>query len=138
MTYCTRRRAAIAVAGLGTAALTMVLTAPTAAAGITGITIDPGISSASSAAYGSGCSYTVTATSDNGLPVFFGSTALAGFSQNWVTPVNGRVSTVWTPRQTGTHVLTASSGEGGALTFRNTTVVVGNGVSVGPGCVVLP
>ena len=130
-------RSAIAIAALGTAAFTMVLSAPNAAAAVSGISIDPGMSVGSSGQFGTGCTYTVTATVTNGTVVYFGSTALGVFNPVLAVPVNGRATTQWTPKQTGTYLVTASTNEGDNVSLQNAHVTVGTGISAGPACVVV-
>ncbi|MBJ8339388.1 hypothetical protein JGU71_10845 [Antrihabitans sp. YC3-6] len=129
-------RLAAATAVLGTAALTMVLSAPTASAGVTSINIEPGLSTGSSNVYGAGCTYKLTATTDNGDQVFFQSTGLASFGAINAFPVNNRVETTWTPRQNGRFWVTASIGDGSS--FSNVEVTIGRGIPIGPFCIVIP
>ncbi len=129
---------AAAVVGLGTVALTMVVSAPHAAAAVTGIGIDPGISTGSGGVFGVGCTYPVTATVNDPGPVYFGSTELADFNPMYAIPANGRATSVWTPRVPGKYLITASTGEGGGLTFKNVEVVVKPATKVGPACVIAP
>ncbi|MBJ8347777.1 hypothetical protein [Antrihabitans sp. YC2-6] len=133
-----RSRAAAVITGVGAAAVMAVLSAPTAGATVTSITIDPGFSTGSSNVYGMGCSYNVTATLDDPGPVFFGSTGLANFDPTWVNPANGRAQSRWTPRATGLYWVTASTGEGDGETFKNVQVRVSNAIALGPICLVIP
>ena len=55
---------------LGTAVSVATLAAPAASATVTGITVAPG-RTLGSHDYGTGCSYTVTATVDDSAPVYF-------------------------------------------------------------------
>jgi len=137
MNNSTFRSTRVAIAALGTAAFAMVLSAPTAGAAVTGVTVDPGLNAALSGQFGTGCTYTVTATVTNGTVVYFGSTALGVFNPVLAVPVNGKAVTQWTPKQTGSYLVTASTNEGDNVSLQNAHVTVGTGVPAGPACVVV-
>jgi hypothetical protein len=137
MNNSTFRSTRVAIAALGTAAFAMVLSAPTAGAAVNAINIDPAVSVGLSGQFGTGCTYTITASVTNGTPVYFGSTALGVFNPVVANPVNGKATTQWTPKQTGNYLVTASTNEGDNVSFQNAHVTVGTGVPAGPACVVV-
>ncbi|PXX60316.1 hypothetical protein DFR70_110156 [Nocardia tenerifensis] len=141
MTFSKKTAAAMTALGAVTAAI--ALAAPTAGAAVTRIDVSPGLSFGSSNSFGTGCSYTVTATARPGIAVVFLDEVDGLRTTDTLKPVgpvadaNGKASTTWTPAKKGEHKLWAAeyiSGE----TYFLTTVTVGTGVNAGPACVVLP
>ncbi|MFI6866035.1 hypothetical protein [Nocardia sp. NPDC050406] len=126
-----RRTAAAAATTFG-AITALVLTAPSAPAAITDFTVAPGLGSSTS--YGTGCSYTATATATPGDYVSFYDSQNGSFDPPGAiqVPSSGKVTAQWTPASTGVHNLHAVQIGG----QRDLQVTVGTGVKLGPICLV--
>ena len=129
------RRLGLGGAAVGAGLAVAVLTAPTASAGVTSINVAPGASFGSTP-YGTGCSYTITATvNDNAAPVYFYDNNLP--IGTGPASVSGAAATVtWTPTTPGSHVLVAYQFVNPPFD-KTTQVTVGNGINLGSSCVVL-
>ncbi|MFC8531732.1 hypothetical protein [Nocardia sp. NPDC057227] len=125
--------AEVAVA-LGAAASVAALGAPTASAAVTGITVAPG-RTIGLHDYGTGCSYTVTATVDDSAQVYFFEEGQGptGFAD--ATPVDGTATVTWTPSRTATTYLFAA--QAGGNVWPRVPVDVGTGINLGSACVAL-
>ncbi|UGT61077.1 hypothetical protein [Nocardia asteroides] len=126
---------ALCTTGVAVAAVLAIAAAP-AGAEITGITVEPGISSGSSSPYGTGCAYTVTANAAPGEYVSFYDSQRGSFDPPWAIPVgpSGIATAIWTPQERGAHTLHAVQ-IGGEKSVR---VEVGTGIDLGIACLVLP
>lgn len=138
-----RNRAAVAVTGAGALAVALALTAPQASAKVTGIDVAQGTSVGSSNSYGTGCSYTLTATSTGkNVAVIFMDEVNGVKTTADLSPVGravdaqGHASVTWTPTQAGTHTLWAADYVSGETYFTK-QVTVGTGINLGPVCAVL-
>lgn len=137
------KKAAAAVTTLGALTAAIALAAPTATAAVTRIDVAPGLSFGSSGSYGTGCSYTVTATARPGVAVVFLDEVDGNRTDTTFKPVgpvadaSGKASTTWTPVKKGEHKIWAAEYVQGETYFL-TSVTVGTGISAGPACVVLP
>lgn len=129
----TRFRTAAVLSGLGLAAATMLLTAPSAAADVDSITVHPG--PGIGVQYGTGCTYEVSAVVTNAGPVDFFIRPAAGGDWTKISTVTaagpGTVTTTWTPTETGEFVLNANQDGDGASA---PPVTVGNGIDTGSAC----
>ncbi|MEV0248320.1 hypothetical protein AB0H76_17115 [Nocardia sp. NPDC050712] len=134
--FGSKRTAATAATTFGAMAAALVMTAPSAPAWVTGISVAPGLSFGTSTTYGTSCPYTVTANATWGDYVYFYDYNGGVFSPTgplWVG-ASGSVTAQWTPYVRGSHTLVAW----GQHNQQTTTVTVGSGTNVGFGCVVLP
>ncbi|MGV9414569.1 hypothetical protein ACWDOP_32100 [Nocardia sp. NPDC003693] len=125
-------RIAAGAAALGVAAVASVLTAPTAAATVTGIAIAPGLTLGLHS-QGTGCSYTVTATvDDNTKRVYFYEEGQgpSGFAD--AQPVDGQAKVTWTPTSTKPTYIYAF--QPGATAQIRQPVDIGTGVNLGSAC----
>lgn len=131
----TRFRSAAVLSGLGLAAATMLLTAPSAAADVNSVTVHPG-PAGSSAQYGTGCTYEVSAEVTAAGPVDFLVRPAASGTWTKISTVDaagrGTVKTNWTPNQTGDFVLSAVQARVGKDA---PPVTVGNGINLGSSCI---
>ncbi|MFI9403637.1 hypothetical protein [Nocardia sp. NPDC052316] len=137
------KKTAATVTTLGALTAAIALAAPTAGAAVTRIDIAPGLSFGSSGSYGTGCSYTVTATARPGVAVVFLDEVDGFRTTDTLKPVgpvadaSGKASTTWTPAKKGEHKIWAAEYIAGETYFL-TSVTVGTGLNAGPACVVLP
>ncbi|MEV6066649.1 hypothetical protein AB0L82_08890 [Nocardia sp. NPDC052001] len=118
------------------AAALVVVAAPDATAGVTGLQASPGLSWGPSKLYGTTCTYTLTATVNDAQPVsFYDFDPSSTFSpSNYIYPANGTATVRWTPGQTGWHRIVAyQSSEGGPAI----NLDVGTGTNTGSACLVL-
>lgn len=128
-------RDAATVAALAAAVSAAVLAAPPASATVTGITIAPGLSGGAHP-YGTTCSYTVTATVDDGsqrVYFFEEGQGPTGFAD--AMPSGGVATVSWTPSRPGVHYIYAL--QPNATTQIRLPVDVGNGINLGSACVAL-
>ncbi|MEV3963066.1 hypothetical protein AB0M34_19570 [Nocardia sp. NPDC050193] len=122
-------RGSIFAVATGAAAVLMVAP-PSAGAAIDDFTVSPGLGNG----YGTSCSYELKAVGNNALRISF-------LDNGWEfrdgkKQVSGNtITTTWTPREPGTHVLTAREVTGD-LSERSITVQVGVGTNLGSACVV--
>lgn len=125
-------RTGVAVAAVVAAG---VVAAAPAGAEITGITVEPGISSGSASPFGTGCAYTVTAQAAPGEYVSFYDSQQGSFDPPWAIPVgpSGLATAVWTPHERGAHTLHAVQIGGG----KSVRVEVGTGIDLGLACLAL-
>ncbi|MEV6280043.1 hypothetical protein [Nocardia sp. NPDC051832] len=132
--FRSKRSAAAAATTFGAMAAALVLTAPTAPALVSSINVSQGLSFGSSTVYGTGCSYTVTATASNGEAVLFWDFNGGVFDPPGVIWVgsSGTAVAQWTPLTKGTHTLIAW----GAFNDRQTQITVGTGFKLGNVCLV--
>ncbi|MBP2189838.1 hypothetical protein ACWDYH_09525 [Nocardia goodfellowii] len=130
-----------------TATAGAVLTAPTASAYITEVSVAPGISLGANS-FGTGCKYTVTITGDPGDKVVWvedqvykngqwshAATGVFGAVKE-IAGQPGKFTVDWTPNATGEHYIGAGHNqyrEGASV-----KVTVGNGLNAGTACVALP
>ncbi|QBS38750.1 hypothetical protein [Nocardia sp. CS682] len=134
--YRSKKSVAAALTSFGAMTAALVLTAPAAPAAVTAVGVAPGLSFGSSTAFGTNCTYIVTATATPGDVIGFWDLTGTFDPAGWVTvPASGTVTAKWTPRLPGNHIVHAVHS---SLTSVTTTVTVGNGVNLGPVCVVLP
>lgn len=138
------RRTTATLTTLGALTAAIALAAPGAGAAVTRIDVATGTSFGSSAPYGTGCSYTVTATAQPGKAVAFYEADDQGTgTRDTFKPeapkvdASGKATTVWTPKTKGQHKIYAQEYPTGDATF-TVTVNVGTGVNLGPVCLVLP
>ncbi len=132
----TSRLLGSSVALLGVAASVLV-TAPDAAARVTGLHASPGLSWGPTQQYGTNCTYTLTATVDDAAPVsFYDFDPSTVFSpSNYIQPVDGVATVQWTPTNPGWHRIVAyQTSEGGPAI----NLEVGTGINTGSACLVLP
>lgn len=124
------RKFAIAVAATGTALLAMTLGAPSASAGVSQISVLPGISWGLETNYGTGCTHQLLARLSVGIdPVaFYDNGALLAV----VAPTDGIATFAWVPASTGVHSLAAVQNGVG----RGIDVQVGRGYRFGESCVI--
>ncbi|MFB8275821.1 hypothetical protein [Nocardia colli] len=134
--YRSKKTVAAALTSFGAITGALVLTAPAAPAAVTAVGVAPGLSFGSSTAFGTTCSYIATATAAPGDVVgFFDATGVFD-PGGWITvPSSGTVTAKWTPLVPGNHSVFAVHNSGA---FVSTTATVGNGVNLGPVCLVLP
>lgn|GEM_PF-4245122 len=138
-----RNRTAAVVTGAGALASALALAAPQASAKVTGIDVAQSTSFGSSNSYGTGCSYTITATSTGkNVAVVFMDEVNGVKTTADLNPVGhavdaqGHASVTWTPTQAGTHTIYAGDYVSGE-TYLTTQVTVGTGINLGPVCVVV-
>lgn len=116
---------------------------PTAAADVTRIDANPGLSytwtpdGGFEQRFGTNCIYGLTADVDNPAPVSFydfqtASTVLPG---HLAGVIDGRATVAWIPHAAGDHRITAYQTSAGGPDI---TVHVGTGIPLGPACFVLP
>lgn len=124
------RKFALAVAATGTALLAMTVGAPTASAGVSQLSVLPGLSFGLSTDYGTGCTHQLLARLSVGIdPVsFYDNGALLAV----VTPTDGIATFEWVPSSTGVHSLAAIQNGVG----RGIDVSVGRGYRFGESCVI--
>lgn len=122
-------------------AAALVLTAaPDAAAAVTGLQAFPGTPAVSwgpQSQYGTGCTYTLTATVTGYGPVSFAdwTGAATFYPSNYIHPGGGKATVSWTPNQPGWHRISAYQTSAGGPAI---DLLVGTGVNTGSACVVLP
>ncbi|MFE9577965.1 hypothetical protein ACFYO1_16375 [Nocardia sp. NPDC006044] len=134
--YRSKKTVAATLTSFGAITGALVLTAPAAPAAVTAVGVAPGLSFGSSTAFGTSCSYIATATATPGDVVgFFDATGVFD-PGGWITvPASGTVTAKWTPLAVGNHTVFAVHNSGAHV---STTATVGNGVPLGPICLVLP
>lgn len=134
--YRSKKTVAAALTSFGAITGALVLAAPAAPAAVTAVGVAPGLSFGSSTAFGTSCSYIATATAAPGDVVgFFDATGVFD-PGGWITvPPSGTVTAKWTPLVAGNHTVFAVHNSGA---FVSATATVGNGVPLGPVCLVLP
>ncbi|RDI67906.1 hypothetical protein DFR76_102307 [Nocardia pseudobrasiliensis] len=122
---------------LAAAAGLLIALAPAAAADVTSLTADPGLSWGPSSRYGTSCSYQLTAATNTGAKVsFYDFTEAATFApSNYVDSVNGVATVRWTPTRPGAHRIVAYQTSAGGPEI---TLQVGTGINAGSACLVLP
>ncbi|MFC8044581.1 hypothetical protein [Nocardia sp. NPDC057353] len=120
----------------GAAALVLsavALAAPSASAAVTGIAVAPGLTLGTHD-YGTGCSYTVTATVDDDTQrVYFFEEGQGptGFAD--AAPVDGTATVTWTPSRTATtYIYAVQPGWSEILRY---PVDIGTGINLGSACV---
>ncbi|KZM73527.1 hypothetical protein AWN90_33455 [Nocardia terpenica] len=134
--------------GAGVAAFGVVVgvacAAPDAVADVTAVEVAPGMSFGSSGVYGTGCSYTITATAKPGTSVLFIDEVGGVRTQETLRPPGaptgdtGKAQTVWTPDRAGVHTIWAGEYPTPGAAIVTSEVNVGTGINLGPACLVLP
>ncbi|NUP25206.1 MAG: hypothetical protein HOQ44_00665 [Nocardia sp.] len=115
--------------GVGAVVASTMAQSPANAA-IAEFTVSPGLGNG----YGTTCSYQLKAVSANALRISFLDNGWEFRDGN--KQVSGdTVTTTWTPREPGTHILTAKEVTGD-LSERTVTVQVGVGTNLGSACAV--
>ncbi|QIS22015.1 hypothetical protein [Nocardia terpenica] len=137
------RKATATLTVLGSVTAAIVLGAPQASAAVTRIDIASGLSFGV-APYGTGCSYTITATAQSGTAVAFydvdeqGNGTRDSFSTSMPQlDASGKATTTWRPITKGQHRILAQEFPTGDATA-TTNATVGTGINLGIACIVLP
>ncbi|RDI65460.1 hypothetical protein [Nocardia pseudobrasiliensis] len=141
----TASRIASGAVAAGALVAAAVLAAPVAVAdtSITKVEVAPGLSFGSSTAYGTGCSYKVTAFAPPDDAIMFTDETDSGATTRTLSPsylatdTDGRSTVTWTPTEKGKHRIRVQENHPGATSVV-TTVTVGTGIALGPVCLVLP
>ncbi|PBC35508.1 hypothetical protein CJ179_46360 [Rhodococcus sp. ACS1] len=123
---------ALGATALGATATILVLAAPSASANVTSVNISQGLSLGGSTAFGTGCTYRVTANVNGPGDVRFYDNGV--FFAGPLTPTGGAATVQWTPTGTGKHIIQARQ----VGPPNEETRMVGNGLNLGSSCVVLP
>ncbi|MFI6044827.1 hypothetical protein ACIA8C_24580 [Nocardia sp. NPDC051321] len=130
------KKSVAALTSFGAISAALVLTAPAAPAAVSAVGVAPGLSFGSSTSFGTNCTYIATATAAPGDVVGFFDATGTFDPGGWLTvPSSGTVTAKWTPRLPGNHTVFAVHNSGA---FVSTAATVGNGVNLGPVCLVLP
>lgn len=148
MRTSTRTSAATAAATFVAMAGAIALAAPGAGAVVTGLQIQPGQSFGSAETHGTGCSYTLVASTEPGQEVVFvdqvggAEPTTTQFQPAVVTAdASGKARTTWIPDRKGQHTLWVveyfSEEEFDPYRLDN-PLTVGTGINIGPSCLVLP
>ncbi|MBF6236866.1 hypothetical protein IU474_07210 [Nocardia otitidiscaviarum] len=135
-------RSTVALYAFSALATAIAVTAPQAnAASVSGISVEPGLSFGSSAAYGTGCSYTLTVHAEPGTQLRFRDIwpdheSWRNTSPDYATAgTDGKASVTWTPSGTGEHTLVAYN-QNAPENRAQTSATVGTGTRLGPICLV--
>ncbi|WP_225726885.1 MULTISPECIES: hypothetical protein [unclassified Nocardia] len=137
------RKTTTALTVLGSVTAAVVLAAPQAGAAVTRLDIATGLSFGL-AQYGTGCSYTITATAKPGTSVaFYEADEQGNGTRDTFSPqmpqvdASGKATTTWRPATKGRHGIFAQEAPTGDATA-STIATVGTGINLGFLCLTLP